>query len=63
MGVEPFKTVRAGLTALRSAAREVGCTLPEPLLQVALLPLPVITHLKITDLGLFDVDRFALVKE
>jgi adenine deaminase len=26
------------------------------------LPLPVIPHLKITDRGLFDVDRFALVQ-
>jgi adenine deaminase len=29
---------------------------------VAFLPLPVIPHLKITDRGLFDVDRFALLE-
>jgi adenine deaminase len=63
MSVEPFETVRAGLTALRRAARELGCTLPEPFLQVAFLPLPVIPHMKITNFGLFDVDRFELVKE
>jgi hypothetical protein len=34
-------------------------TLPEPFLQVAFLPLPVIPHLKITDRGLVDVDRMA----
>jgi adenine deaminase len=29
---------------------------------VVFLPLPVIPHMKITDFGLFDVDRFALVE-
>jgi hypothetical protein len=32
--------------------------LAEPFLQVAFLTLPVIPHLKITDKGLVDVDRF-----
>ncbi len=63
MSLEPFETVRDELLALRRAARDLGCTLPEPFLQVAFLPLPVIPHLKITDFGLFDVDRFALVEE
>ena len=61
MSLEPFETVREELIALRHAAKALGCTLPEPFLQVAFLPLPVIPHLKITDLGLFDVDRFELV--
>ncbi len=63
ISLEPFETVRLQLLALRRAARDLGCTLPEPFLQVAFLPLPVIPHLKITDLGMFDVDRFALVEE
>ena len=37
--------------------------LAEPFLQVAFLPLPVIPHLKISDKGLVDVDRFALMVE
>jgi adenine deaminase len=61
ISLEPFETVRASLTGLRAAARDLGCTLPEPFLQVAFLSLPVIPHLKITDFGLFDVDRFELV--
>ncbi len=61
MSAEPFETVRQALVHLRQAAAALGCTLPEPFLQVAFLPLPVIPHLKITDYGLFDVDRFALV--
>jgi adenine deaminase len=61
MSLEPFETVRAKLSDLRRAAKDIGCTLPEPFLQVAFLPLPVIPHLKITDRGLFDVDAFRLV--
>ncbi|MTI45322.1 adenine deaminase [Roseibium hamelinense] len=61
MSLEPFESVHDALQTLRSAATELGCTLPEPFLQVAFLPLPVIPHLKITDLGLFDVNKFELV--
>lgn len=61
MSLEPFDKVRAGLIPLHDAAKALGCTLPEPFLQVAFLPLPVIPHLKITDFGMFDVDRFELV--
>jgi len=61
MSLEPFEAVRDGLKPLRAAAKSLGCTLAEPFLQVAFLPLPVIPHLKITDLGLFDVDKFELV--
>jgi len=61
MAATPYEDVRRALVPLRAAAKALGCTLPEPFLQVAFLPLPVIPHLKITDLGLFDVDRFELV--
>ncbi|GJD47850.1 Adenine deaminase [Methylobacterium crusticola] len=57
----PFEAVRDALLPLRAAARALGCTLPEPFLQVAFLPLPVIPHLKITDRGLVDVDRMVLL--
>lgn len=62
MSLAPAGDVVAALRALRRAASGIGCTLPEPFLQVAFLPLPVIPHLKITDLGLVDVDRFAFVE-
>jgi adenine deaminase len=62
MSTEPFEAMPAKLRALRAAASELGCTLTDPFLTVAFLPLPVIPHLKITDLGLFDVDKFALVE-
>ena len=62
MSLDPFESVTESLVALRAAARALGCTLPEPFLQVAFLALPVIPHLKMTDRGLFDVDRFDFVR-
>ena len=61
MSDRPFEEVRQGLKALRAAVRDLGCPLAEPFLQMAFLPLAVIPHLKITDRGLVDVDRFALI--
>ncbi|VAW13273.1 Adenine deaminase [hydrothermal vent metagenome] len=61
MSLAPYEEVRKALVPLRHAAKLCGCTLAEPFLQVAFLPLPVIPHLKITDLGLFDVDRFEVI--
>ena len=58
---KPFEDVREGLRAMRRAVADLGCPLAEPLLQLAFLPLPVIPHLKITDHGLVDVDRFELI--
>lgn len=57
-----FEEVEARLVGLRRAVREeMGCPLAEPFLQLAFLPLPVIPHLKITDMGLVDVDRFEII--
>ncbi len=61
MSLDPFERVRERLEGLRAAVRAMGCPLPEPFLQLAFLPLPVIPHLKITDKGLVDVDRFELI--
>jgi adenine deaminase len=61
MSLLDFEGVREKLIPLRAAAKSLGVTLAEPFLQVAFLPLPVIPHLKITDRGLVDVDRFVLI--
>ena len=61
MSLDSFETVGQNLYALRAAVQAMGCQLAEPFLHLAFLPLPVIPHLKITDFGLVDVDRFALV--
>ena len=49
------------LTAILMVLGVLGTVLPEPFLQVAFLPLPVIPHLKISDRGLVDVDSFCLM--
>uniref|UniRef100_UPI002FC6EA9A adenine deaminase n=1 Tax=Bosea sp. (in: a-proteobacteria) TaxID=1871050 RepID=UPI002FC6EA9A len=61
MSEKSFEEVRHGLEVLRAAANALGVVLAEPFLQVAFLTLPVIPHLKITDKGLVDVDRFDFV--
>jgi len=61
MSLEPFETVEHALRDLRAAALALGVTLEEPFLQLAFLALPVIPHLKITDRGLVDVDRFEII--
>jgi adenine deaminase len=61
MSLDPFETVTETLKSLRTAARSLGVTLEEPFLQLAFLCLPVIPHLKITDMGMVDVDRFEVM--
>jgi adenine deaminase len=57
----PLATVVGQSRACNSAARELGWTGATPFLTLAFLALSVIPHLKITDRGLVDVDRFELV--
>jgi adenine deaminase len=61
MSDKPFEEVERGLRKLRHAVSAMGTTLHEPFLQMAFLALPVIPHLRITDKGLVDVDKFELV--
>jgi adenine deaminase len=63
MSLASFEEVHKRLIPLRAAAKSLDVTLAEPFLQVAFLPLPVIPHLKITDMGLVDVDRFEFVRD
>jgi adenine deaminase len=63
MSLQSFEKVRETLIPLRTAAKGLGVTLAEPFLQVAFLPLPVIPHLKLTDMGLVDVDRFEFIRD
>ena len=63
MSLMSFEDVRGALIPLRAAAKDIGVKLADPFLQVAFLPLPVIPHLKITDKGLVDVDKFEFVRD
>ena len=61
MSLNSFEAVRKDLVKLRAAATSLGVVLEEPFLQLAFLALPVIPHLKITDFGMVDVDRFEVI--
>tara|TARA_A100001011_G_scaffold237552_1_gene245433 strand:+ start:1120 stop:2817 length:1698 start_codon:yes stop_codon:yes gene_type:complete len=61
MSNKPFMEVYKELIILRDAAKSLGIILEEPFLQLAFLALPVIPHLKITDKGLVDVNKFKLI--
>lgn len=61
MSLNSFEQVHSDLIALRAAAKSLGVVLEEPFLQLAFLCLPVIPHLKITDHGMVDVDRFEVM--
>jgi adenine deaminase len=61
MSDRPLEEVRDQVAALTEAAHGLGCTLPDPLMTMSFLALPVIPALKLTDRGLVDVGRFDLV--
>jgi adenine deaminase len=59
---EPLETVVAGLETLERAARDLGAVLPSPFAALSFLALPVIPELRLTDLGLVDVNKFKLLE-
>lgn len=64
MSDQPAEVVIRQQRALLDAARALcapGAATFDPFMPLSFLPLPVIPHLKLTDLGLVDVDRFCVV--
>ncbi len=61
MSDQPVESVRAQLDALLEAVRVLGSPLHDPFMQLGFLALEVIPKLKLTDLGLVDVDAFDFV--
>lgn len=61
MSDQPLEKVRDCIETLTAAAQELGCALPDPLMTMSFLALPVIPILKLTDKGLVDVEQFAIV--
>lgn len=61
MSPRPLKEVAAAYGCLQEAYRALGGTLPDPFMALSFLALPVIPELKLTDLGLVDVNRFEIV--
>ena len=61
MSSKPIEEVRANLDEVIAAAKTLGSDLHDPFMALSFLALEVIPHLKLTDLGLVDVDQFKIV--
>ena len=61
MSLEPVQDVRDQLDRLIGAAHDMGTALKDPFMTLSFLALPVIPELKLTDLGLVDVNKFEVV--
>ena len=61
MSDRPIAEVRAGYDAVLAAAAELGSPLHDPFMAMSFMALEVIPKLKLTDQGLVDVEKFALV--
>ena len=61
MSLEPVQSVRDQLDRLIGVAHDMGTTLKDPFMTLSFLALPVIPELKLTDLGLVDVNKFEVV--
>lgn len=61
MSDQPIEWVRERVDRLLGAARDFGSPLHDPFMATSFLALEVIPKLKLTDLGLVDVERFELV--
>ena len=58
MSDRPLAEVARGWEELRQVARDLGSVPAEPFMVLSFLPLPVIPELKLTDMGLVDVNLF-----
>jgi len=61
LSVGSIESVDAKLRFLHAMMDEMGCVLPSPFMTQSFLALPVIPRLKITDLGLVDVEKHEII--
>jgi adenine deaminase len=61
MSSDNANVVAAKAATVLSGFRDCGCTLNNPNMQLSLLALAVIPELRITDLGLVDVNNFQFI--
>jgi adenine deaminase len=61
MSEDPMEKVRDDLENLEEAARSVGITIDEPFMAISFITLAVVPDIKLTDLGLFNVNTFKFV--
>jgi adenine deaminase len=62
MSNEDGYIVAEDYTAIDKMAKELGSTLAAPFMTLSFMALLVIPHLKLSDKGLFDGDKFEFVK-
>lgn len=61
MSDQAANVVAAQYEILDAKAKALGCKLSAPFMTLSFMALPVIPHLKITDKGMFDVDKFTFI--
>ncbi len=61
MSEERAEVVAEKLDRIHEEIKRLGCKLKSPILALSFMALPVIPKLKVTDLGLVDVERFEVV--
>lgn len=61
MSERPIEVVRRGFGDVIGAAHALGSELHDPFMAMSFMALEVIPHLKLTDVGLIDVDKFEVV--
>ena len=61
MSNEDGYKVAAAYTAIDAMAKNLGSSLSAPFMTLSFMALLVIPHLKLSDKGLFDGDRFSFV--
>lgn len=62
MADQSLESVVADLSALKKTASELGTALQSPFSTLSFMALPVIPELRVTDLGLVDVNAFKLIQ-
>jgi adenine deaminase len=63
LSTSPLEVVVNSTQKLEEAAHNLGSTLPAPFAALSFMALPVIPELRLTDLGLVDVNAFKLVED
>ena len=58
MSTDPIEKIVENYSAVKEAAQEMGSSNENVFMTMSFMALPVIPHLKITDMGLIDVDNF-----
>lgn len=61
MSDKPVREVRDAMENLLRAAADLGSTMHDPFMAMSFMALEVIPNLKLTDMGLIDVEKFAPV--